>query len=85
MNTIRVVAFKEGDIWVAQCLERDISAQASDLDTLRSRIEVAIEAEKPLENLPAAPAYFFSLWDKKSDFQQSGTSDGYEYEMALCA
>jgi hypothetical protein len=85
MNTLRIVSFKDGDIWVAQCLEHDVCAQAADLDTLRSRIEMAIEAEAPLTNLPQAPAHFFELWDRKSDFQKSGKSDGVEYEMALCA
>lgn len=39
--------------WVAQCLEHDVSAQAADLETVRVRIEVAIEAEAPLADLPA--------------------------------
>ncbi|UGA47226.1 hypothetical protein HU230_0014735 [Bradyrhizobium quebecense] len=85
MSTLRIVTFKDGDFWVAQCLEHDVCAQANDLDTLRSRIEVALEAESPLERLPAAPAHFFELWDRKSDFNKSGKSDGFEYEMALCA
>lgn len=85
MSTLRIVAFKEGDIWVAQCLEHDVCAQASDLDTVRSRIEMALQAESPLESLPQAPAHFFELWDRKSDFKKNGKSDGMEYEMALCA
>ena len=84
-KTIRIVAFKEGDAWVAQCLEHDVCAQAGDLDTVRARIEVAIEAESPLDKLPKAPAHFFELWERKSDFNMSGRSDGVEYEMALCA
>jgi hypothetical protein len=85
MNSVRIVAFKEGDIWVAQCLEHDVCVQAADLDTLRGRMEVALLAESPLKELPQAPAHFFGLWDRKSDFHQSGKSDGCEYEMALCA
>lgn len=85
MNSVRIVAFKEGDIWVAQCLEHDVCVQAADLDTVRARMEVAIEAEKPLGRLPKAPARFFELWDKKSGFNKSGKSDGVDYEMALCA
>ena len=85
MNSVRIVAFKEGETWVAQCLEHDVSVQAADLDTLKGRMEVALRAESPLENLPAAPEHFFKLWDRKSDFHQSGRSDGCDYEMALCA
>lgn len=85
MSTIRIVTFKEGEIWVAQCLEHDVCAQAADLDTVRGRIEMALQAESPLDNLPQAPAHFFELWDRKSGFQKVGKSDGVEYEMALCA
>ena len=86
MNTIRVVTFKEGDTWVAQCLERDIAVQAHDWDSLRGRIEVAIQAERPIERLPAAPQHFFDLWNRSSDtHHHSGKSDGIGYQMALCA
>jgi hypothetical protein len=84
-DEIRVIAFKEGDFWVAQCLEHDICAQAPDLDALRSRMEIAIASEAPLHNLPKAPEHFFKMWERKSDFNKSGTSDGVGYEMALCA
>lgn len=85
MSTLRIVTFKEGDIWVAQCLEHDVCVQASDLHTLRSRMEVAIQAESPITNLPKAPSHFFELWDRKSGFHNSGKTDDVEYEMALCA
>ena len=85
MKTLRIVTFKEGDVWVAQCLEHDVCAQAADLDSVRSRIEMALQAESPLDELPKAPAHFFELWDRKSDFQKTGKTDGVEYEMALCA
>jgi hypothetical protein len=87
-NSIRIIAFKEGESWVAQCLEHDVCAQAGDLDTVRARIEVAIQAEAPLKDLPSAPAHFFELWDRKSGFEESGSTDGesgVDYQMALCA
>jgi hypothetical protein len=92
-QTIRVIAFQDGDHWVAQCLEHDICAIASDLETLQYRIEVAIEAERDLclennldlDSLPAAPQYFFDKWGRRSEFDHSGAADGVEYEMALCA
>jgi hypothetical protein len=85
MSTVRIITFKEGDIWVAQCLEHDVCVQAGDLDSLRTRMEMALKAESPLDKLPKAPAHFFELWEKKSGFNKSGKSDGVEYEMALCA
>ncbi len=90
---IRVVVFKGEEHWVAQCLEHDICTQASDLDTLRDRIEQTIAAEhelcsskgRDLSSIPAAPDHFFRMWDKRSEFDKSGSSDGVTYEMALCA
>ena len=92
-QAIRVVAFKDGDQWVAQCLEHDICATADDLETLQYRIEVAIEAEselcksegRDLSSLPPAPEHFSALWEKRPGFEKSGTSDGVGYQMALCA
>jgi hypothetical protein len=42
---LRIVAFRDGDAWVAQCLEYDISAQAPDLQILVRRMNDVIEAE----------------------------------------
>lgn len=69
---IKVVIFKEADLWVAQCLDHDVCVQASDLDTVRARMRVALKAEAPLDRLPKAPEHFFKLWDRKSEFKDSG-------------
>jgi hypothetical protein len=92
-HTIRVIAFQEGEHWVAQCLEHDICAIAHDLETLKYRVEVAVEAERllcqekgtDLDSLPEAPKYFFDKWERRSEFDASGQADGVGYEMALCA
>ncbi len=92
-QSFRVVIVKDGDQWIAQCLEHDICAMAGDLETLESRFEVAFEAEmqlcksegRDLDSLPKAPDHFFALWDKRSGFDKSDTIDGLGYEMALCA
>jgi hypothetical protein len=92
-QAIRVIAFKDGDCWVAQCLEHDICAIAGDLETLQYRLEVAVEAERALcnekgldlDSLPVAPQYFFDKWERRSDFEHSGHANGVGYEMALCA
>jgi hypothetical protein len=71
---LRVVAYREGDAWVAQCLEHDIAAQAGDFDTLMARLEATIDAEvahsgvkdgNPLAALAPAPDYFHVIWDQK--------------------
>ena len=92
-QTVRVVILNDGGKWIAQCLEHDICAMADNLDTLRSRLEVAIEAEfelckadgRDLSSLPKAPEHFFALWDKRSCFDKSEMIGGVGYEMALCA
>lgn len=74
-SSIRVIIFKEGGKWVAQCLEYDIGAQADELDDLKQRLVCAVEAElraslkangKPFDGIAAAPDYFRKMWDRRS-------------------
>jgi len=76
---IRVILFRDGDQWVAQCLEYDIGAQAGSLPELHERLLVTLEIEKaisieklgkPFAGIPEAPAEFFKRWE-----QQSGRYD----------
>ena len=75
LDTLRVIVFREDGMYVAQCLEHDISTQAVDIDTLLDRLELTVEAEcemareraeKPFENIAPAPNYFHGLWEKGS-------------------
>lgn len=72
---IRVVILQEGGVWVAQCLEYDIGAQAPDLDALPSLLSAVIEAERresiarrgaPFAGIDPAPKHFFDLWERRS-------------------
>jgi len=72
---LRVVVFREGDQWVAQCLEHDIGAQAEDLDTLQQRLASAVMLELqeslkrsavPFAGIEPAPARFHELWDRQT-------------------
>lgn len=74
-ETIRVIVFQDSGMWVAQCLEHDIGAQAADLDTLRDRLEVTLKAEldesvarhkKPFAGIDPAPERFHRMWDRRS-------------------
>lgn len=101
LDQIRVVIFKEGDAWVAQCLEVDIGAQAQDLDTLQSVLSVVIGAEEQeslrvyetaFGGIDPAPKHFFDLWDRKAgEFTPVRPAivkdDGAArtFRMALCA
>ena len=74
-DQIRVVMFKDGDIWVAQCLEFDIGAQGKDLDQLHARLVIAINLElqeslkvngKPFAGIDPAPAQYERMWGQRS-------------------
>ena len=94
---IRAVIFQEGDVWVAQCLEYDIGAQAHDLDTVQRRLTLAIEVEqstslevhgKEFAGIDRAPTRFFEMWEKglrvfATKPQQNGGEFG--LNLALCA
>jgi hypothetical protein len=99
MANIRAVFFKDGDLWAGQCLEFDIGVQATDLDTARSRLRMAIEIERktsievngtPFKGIEAAPAYFHDMWEKRSREFGAGSSvlkngDPVTIDYALCA
>lgn len=95
-ETIRVVFFCEGEKWVAQCLEYDIGAQASDLDTLQTLFSVVLEAEvqesvqrhgRMFEGIPRAPRRFEEMWTKQSNVFKAAVScaSGVGVELALVA
>jgi hypothetical protein len=72
---IRAIIFRDGDVYVGQCLEYDIAAQASDLESLIDRLELTVEAEFATceENggvahkcISPAPVYYHDLWERRS-------------------
>lgn len=96
IQTLRVITFKEGDTWVAQAIEHDISVQAPSEEMLVQRFELTLMAEireseergdeAPLSGLRAAPHRFRDLWIKAgSKTVKSFTFDGHDVDMALCA
>jgi hypothetical protein len=63
-NAVRVLIFKQEDLYVAQCLEHDIAVQADDITTLKKRFETAMCCEgDDLANIEPAPQSFFDSWD----------------------
>lgn len=75
LEHIRVIVYREGDVYVAQCLEHDIATQGADIPAALERLDLTIDAECALgkevggqafSNIPAAPNYFHTLWAKRS-------------------
>lgn len=85
---MRVILFKEGDLWIAQGLEYDICTQANDLKELYSRFEMTVRLESQedggLERIAKAPDHFFRKWeDRGSDAQPPhATTDNCQYGIA---
>lgn len=87
-DTLRVVVFKDGDMYVAQCLEYDICAQGQDLDTVEQRFLDTLDAERfvakqngrSLQDIGQAPKQFFTMWEERSKFcspvKLGGDDDG---------
>jgi hypothetical protein len=76
VRAVRVLLAREGDYWVAQCLEYDIGAQARDLDELRKRLIAALEAERQeslrrhgrsFAGIQPAPRIFHEQWERRTD------------------
>lgn len=75
-RSVRIIAFQEGDVWVAQCVEHDICVQGKDLPQARRRMEVALEIEleqstanggEPFNDIDPAPAHYAFMFDEATD------------------
>lgn len=97
-NSIRIVVYRDGQAWVAQCLEHDIGAQAESPSDLRNRLDEVLWLEatvsrermgKAFEGISPAPDHFFKMWDDCETAPSVWDSPtGLEHaklEMALCA
>lgn len=89
---MRVVVFKDGEAWIAQCLEHDICAQASDLPSLWANLEATVEQDRAhslkltgaeFGGIDKAPDHFFKMWDACET--RVDPAGDHHYEMAMCA
>jgi hypothetical protein len=74
---VNVVAFQEGDLWVAQCVEYDIAAFTKNMLELPSAFERAVAANicanadlgrEGLDGIPAAPDRYRGLLERAKMF-----------------
>ena len=97
---LRIIAFRDGDIWVAQCLEHDIGTQAKNLNDLWAQLDLTIRAEiqdsmerdvEPFAGIGPAPTYFQKMWDTRSGSfkpvrpMEARVDGGVYYDVALSA
>ncbi len=94
--TLRVVLFQEDGVWLAQCVDYDIGAQAPNLDQLHRRFSAVLAGElqesmerqvEPFEGIDPAPEHFNKMWNGspgrfEPKTQRTGVVD---VEMALVA
>lgn len=93
MADLRIVLYREQDLWVAQGLELDIRAQGTTVEEVEIRLDaVLLEEErytterhgKAFHGIGQAPKKFFDMWDNAPG-SYSPKEDGHKHEMALCA
>ncbi len=72
-HSMHVLMFREGDWWVAQCLEIDLAAQAKTIDGLVYELGrvivgtsvIRIENGLPgIEELPPAPEFYWKAYQR---------------------
>ncbi len=91
---MRVVIFKEDDLWIAQALEHDICAHADNEEAVREQLHLMLQLERsysadngkrPFEGIEPAPDEFQQLWSQCSELEMQPSSNGDCIQFALCA
>lgn len=87
-EALRVVAFREGETWVAQCLEYDIQAQGSSFQCATRRLRGAVASEArfthekhgtAFHGIDPAPAMYVDLFESA---EQPMQADNVEMRIA---
>jgi hypothetical protein len=80
---ISAVLYEEGDWWIGQCLEYDITAQADSLPELQYELERVLfahicasiaENRTPFQGLTAAPQKFWRMWEAGTGIERREVS-----------
>lgn len=87
-DAIRVIVYRDGESWIAQCIEYDIAAQGCDFDTAMRRLTGTVNAEcrytlekhgEEFAGIDPAPAVYA---DRFEQAQQSLRTDSMELRIA---
>lgn len=92
-ESVRVIVLKDGDTYIAQCLEYDLCAHAQDEKTLFSRFEALFNFERnlsierngaPFAGIDPAPREFHDMWDACEQMNSMNVA-GAQVSLAKCA
>jgi hypothetical protein len=93
---IRAVVFREGEHWVAQCLEYSYAIQARELRDLPRELGECLAAQilvsrqmglEPFEGFEPAPRRFWELYERANPLSEpvEATASGAQVQMRLAA
>ncbi len=74
MSNLDILFIKDGDRWVAQCLQYDIAAQGDTIPEAKNAFEYAfatemaylVETERSLDDLDSAPVHLWNIYRNQS-------------------
>jgi hypothetical protein len=91
MTELRILIYRDEDLYVGQCLEHDLCVQSREIDQIRRLIinqvefyEALFGASGGLSKVPPAPAEFFSAWEKTTGDPKRMKVNGFEL-LAMAA
>lgn len=93
-SPLRVVIFREGEAWVAQCVDYDIAAQAPTPEKLFQRFDMTVDAHlkenehrgrKAFEGIPEAPERYEDMWARHAGKITPNGVRPYPIDLALAA
>jgi hypothetical protein len=76
---VNVLAFREGELWVAQCIEYDISARSDTLESAMTAFRRAFAANlaanrelgrNALDGVPPAPQHYREMFESGKSVQE---------------
>lgn len=64
MDVLRVIIIKDGDVFVAQGLEKDVCVQAETIQRLIEVFDAQLAFQiSDSENIPPAPREYWDMWE----------------------
>lgn len=92
-SVLRAIVYPEQDMFVAQCLERDICARGRTIDEMCDALALTIAAELlecekrglDLSSIPPAPERFHDMWGAGGEQLEPKQIGGHTFQFVLVA